>query len=272
MGERAGFFSSSGIELFWVLHTPDDAPRGPGLLLCHPFGEEKLWSHRVFVTFARLLAARGHPVLRFDFRGNGDSAGSFAEATLDAMVHDVEAAVTYLRGQTGCARVTLVGLRLGAVVAATAADRLSEIDRLVLWAPTVNGAQYARDLLRINLTTQMTAYRRVQRDRDELVSEMQAGRTVNVDGYDMSWAVYEQLSQANLAGVEPRFHGPCLIVHIDRGAAAQPAADLEAVARRYARAELVTVREEPFWKEIEAWYETAPRLFEATTAWLNRTV
>ena len=54
-----------------------------------------------------------------------------------------------------------------------------------------------------------------------------------------------------------------------RAAAGRPAADLEALARCYARAELVTAREEPFWKEIEAFYERAPRLFDSTLTWLE---
>ena len=51
------------------------SPCAAAFVFCHPLTEEKLWTHRVFVTFARELAAAGHTVLRFDYRGNGDSDG-----------------------------------------------------------------------------------------------------------------------------------------------------------------------------------------------------
>ena len=55
--------------------------RPGGIVFCHPFGEEKLWTHRVFVTFARRLAAAGHAVLRFDHRANGEQMGPRHEAS-----------------------------------------------------------------------------------------------------------------------------------------------------------------------------------------------
>ena len=67
---------------------PSHAMRG-GVLLCHAFAEEKLWSHRVYVTFARELAALGYAVLRFDFRGEGDSDLEFEQATISTRIADV---------------------------------------------------------------------------------------------------------------------------------------------------------------------------------------
>jgi len=33
---------------------------------------------------------------------------------------------------------------------------------------------------------------------------------------------------------------------------------------------LVQAQEEPFWKEIERFYDTAPNLFTATLDWMDR--
>ena len=69
MKETPFFFSNQGQNLFGVLHEPCTDGRQTGFLLCYPFAEEKLWVHRVYVNFARELARRGYPVLRFDYMG-----------------------------------------------------------------------------------------------------------------------------------------------------------------------------------------------------------
>ena len=94
----------------------------------------------------------------------------------------------------------LLGLRLGATLAATAAESRPDVDRLVLWAPIVDGARYAQDLLRINITTQLAVYREVREDRAALVEAMRAGQTANVDGYEVGIAMYEGLTGAVAQG------------------------------------------------------------------------
>src|SRR5688572_4366441 len=103
MVETPLFFPRGSIDLFGVYHEA----AGPGRLpfvLCHPFAEEKLWAHRVYVSFARALAARGHAVLRFDCLGCGDSGGSFADSTIQTTVEDVGAAIAQLRTLAGADR------------------------------------------------------------------------------------------------------------------------------------------------------------------------
>lgn len=57
MTEEAFFLRRGGERLFAFLHRPDGPCRG-GAVLCAPPAEEKLWAHRVFVSFARELS--GH--------------------------------------------------------------------------------------------------------------------------------------------------------------------------------------------------------------------
>ncbi|MEI2787934.1 MAG: hypothetical protein V9E93_03525 [Steroidobacteraceae bacterium] len=47
-----------GERIFAAHHRPAQ-PASRAIVMCHPLGEEKLWAHRVFVTFARDLAAAG---------------------------------------------------------------------------------------------------------------------------------------------------------------------------------------------------------------------
>lgn len=266
MAETPLFFPSDSRSLFGVLHEPAEATGTP-FVFCHPFAEEKLWSHRVHVAFARRLAQRGHAVLRFDFSGLGDSEGDCRHASLATMRADVRSALAEIRRRRRVQRVGLLGLRLGATVASLAAEDDPEIDRVVLWAPITDGAKYMQELLRTNLATQLAVYREVRRDREALVEAMRKGDSVNVDGYDIAWPMFDEVSAVRLAQ-RKHCQAPCLIVKIERQSS-RPAPDLEALAAAYSTATICVAQEEPFWREIAAFYDDAPALFTETLQWLE---
>ncbi len=270
MKETPFFFEGETGSLFGLLHEPDaGTPAREAFVFCHPFGEEKLWTHRTYVSMARRLADRGHPVLRFDFLGNGDSDGTIADFSLTGALADVARAVELVRTRTGRTRVSLLGLRLGATIAALSAERLAQVDRLVLWAPIVDGGRYMQEQLRVNLATQLAVYKEVRQDRAALVADMRNGATVNVDGYTLAWPLFDEISGVKLAAADRPFEGRCLVVQLDRQPAARPLPELQQLQGRYANGQLVLVQEEPFWKEIDAFYGAAPRLFDATLTWLE---
>ncbi|WP_322042746.1 alpha/beta fold hydrolase [Paraburkholderia sp. J67] len=123
------------------------APGDHGVVLCNPFGYDALCTHRGWRKLAERLAAAGMPALRFDYPGTGDSDGNEDDpGRIVAWIDSIVAAVRYLRGSTGVARVSLVGLRLGGTLAALAAQRLGDIDGLVLLAPPIAGRGYIREL------------------------------------------------------------------------------------------------------------------------------
>ncbi|SEC56799.1 Serine aminopeptidase, S33 [Burkholderia sp. WP9] len=121
---------------------------GPdGLVLCYPFGYDALCTYRGMRRLAEGLAARGMPVLRFDYPGTGDSAGEASEpGRWRAWIDSIKQAVALLRESSGVERVTLCGLRLGGTLAALAAQELGGVDGLVLLAPVLSGKNYQREL------------------------------------------------------------------------------------------------------------------------------
>ncbi len=141
------FFGTSEERLLGVHHPPRGrAPRDVGVLLCAPFGQEYMRAHRAFRQLGLLLARRGFHVLRFDWFGTGDSAGDAEEGSLARWVADARAAIEELEDTAGVARVSLVGLRLGALVAALAAEGRDDVADLVLWDPVVEGRLYLEQL------------------------------------------------------------------------------------------------------------------------------
>lgn len=263
MTENAYFLPLGGERLFAFLHLPGGVPRA-GAVLCAPLAEEKLWSHRVFVSFARELAARGYAVLRFDFRGEGDSDRRFGESDFESRLEDTQAAIEELKRRApGLGKVTLVGLRLGATIAAAAAARRDDVERLVLWDPVVDGADYMQSVLRANLMAQMAIHRKVVEDRDALVARLQRGETVNIEGYDLNRALFEQVSALRLPELLAARPLPCQLVSI---AARQgpPRAELAALASSRPDIAVACACEEPFWKEIKTFYQRADDLFRVT--------
>lgn len=122
-----------------------------GVVLCGPYGYEELCAHRAWKSFAEGLAAAGLPTLRFDYPGSGDSAGDDSEPDrVRAWVDSVKAAVRRLREDTGVTELTLVGYRMGSLLATAAAQELADegqgIDTLALVSPITSGRKALREL------------------------------------------------------------------------------------------------------------------------------
>lgn len=115
-------------------------------MLCHPFGSEYLRAHRSMRELAARLAQIGFHVVRFDYFGTGDSAGESDEAELPRWLEDIDTAIEEARELAGSQAVSLVGLRLGATLAALSGSRSGEVRQVVLWAPVLSGAVYLREL------------------------------------------------------------------------------------------------------------------------------
>ena len=142
------YFGSGRQRLFGVYEAAVLTGRGKrAAVLCHPWGDEYIHAHRAMRQLAVRLSGAGIHTLRFDFFGTGDSAGDMVDADLACWEADIELAMEELRDIVGSARVTLIGLRLGATLAArVAALRPKDVDSLVLWDPILSGPDYLASL------------------------------------------------------------------------------------------------------------------------------
>ncbi len=105
------------------LELPDGAPRATALI-CHPHPlHDGTMDNKVVFTLARSFLALGAAVLRFNFRGVGASAGSYAEGIGE--MQDAAAASAWLRDRWPALPLYLAGFSFGAAVAvgSTAAIR-----------------------------------------------------------------------------------------------------------------------------------------------------
>lgn len=168
-----------------ILHLPD-APPCAIALVAHPLPTMGgTMDNKVVTTLARAFTDLGFATLRFNFRGVGESAGSYDEGrgeTLDAI-----AAANFMLGEFGDLPLIMSGFSFGGYVQARAAlDRHPR--KLVLIAPAVDRFEMPE----VSADTLL-----IHGDQDDVV-ELDA---------ILQWAHPQHLPIVVLAGAGHFFHG-----------------------------------------------------------------
>lgn len=265
------FFADIGSErLFAFLHRPEGRHRGV-VVLCHALAEEKLWSHRVYVTFARELATLGYTVLRFDVRGEGDSDRDFEASSIETRIEDTLRAVDVaLELGAPHAAVTLVGHRFGASIAAAAAAKLGDrLRTVVAWDPILDGEEYFGTLLRSNMATQMATAGKVTRTRDALLEAMRGGEIIVADGFGLNAQLFDGMRALQWPTLAGAFAQPLLLLEVPKGEQAAPSQALVQIVEARKSSSVQLTAEPPFWRETRQFHRRAAQFTAASIAWLN---
>ncbi len=128
------------LKLEGVLETPDGpTPPFPAAVVCHPhplYGGNM--DNNVTMAVARALADRGMAVLRFNFRGTGQSQGKYGEG--EDELQDVAAALDFLLARDGVDqdRILTAGYSFGCWVGLKAASQDTRPALLVGVSPPVD--------------------------------------------------------------------------------------------------------------------------------------
>lgn len=122
-----------------ALHLAMPDARGVALI-CHPHPLfAGTMQNKVVATLQRAARDAGYATLRFNFRGVGQSAGSYAEGRGE--IDDTLAAAHWLVEQHPRLPLTLMGFSFGSCVAGNAAERLEDegisLAQLFMLAPPV---------------------------------------------------------------------------------------------------------------------------------------
>jgi uncharacterized protein len=151
MSEEVALLFASGKEkLVGVLHLPDK-PARVGLIIVVGGAQYRVGSHRQFVLLARELAAHGVPVMRFDYKGMGDSEGELGQPEpCEHLNSDIRAAVDVLLNHLpDLEKVVLWGLCDGASAILLYAHQDPRVQGAVLlnpWVRTPGG--HARSVIK----------------------------------------------------------------------------------------------------------------------------
>ncbi len=252
MTESQVVIVSHGLPLLGMLYQPAGEALG-GWLFGDPAFEERKAAQRNLVELARELAGAGQVVLRFDYRGCGDSGGDLADFAIGDWLADLLVCRDWLGHRFPGLGLGLFGLRLGASLACLAAAQTPGLRGLCLWAPVADGRAYLLAELRKRLMKEMVTFGSSRSSREELMAELESGATVDLDGYALTARFYRELVDLDLAMAVPHFGDfPVAMVGIEPSG--RESADCQALAEwlggRPSRLWRKTLRMPQCWNQI----------------------
>ncbi len=185
------WFGRTRARCFAMLQAPRaDSKRG--VIFCNALGYDGLIVYRALRDLANDAVEQGNWALRFDYEGEGDSAGgSWESDRFEAWIESIDDAVAVLRTR-GVTDIRLVGFRTGASLAYVYATTHPGISGVAMWWPCVSGSSYVRELRALSrLSNAARPVQRVKADRfpeDSLEVcgfEFTAGTLGEIGGLDL---------------------------------------------------------------------------------------
>jgi pimeloyl-ACP methyl ester carboxylesterase len=272
--ESVRYFGAGPDKMIGSVHQPD-RPTQAGLVVCSPILADFYSRYRHEVMLGRDLAARGTAVLRFQYRGTGNSDGDESETSFDSMVEDALEAAAALREWTGVRDVTFLGTRFGGLIAAAAA-KAGGTRTLMLWEPVLEATTYFREANRARLVQTASRGEGQGSTFEELLAQLERGEVADILGYSLYRALYDSSSTRTLDG--ELGDDPLAILIMQLGTRPELRKTYVALAERLrSRGHDVDTRTvslgEPWWMNAEGWtaVESRPQaqeLIQSTTAWI----
>jgi exosortase A-associated hydrolase 2 len=189
-------------DRFCIFHPAEGVLRGC-VVYVHPFAEEMNKSRRMAALQSRALAAEGYAVLQMDLFGCGDSSGDFGQASWDIWRQDVALGVRWI-SERASGKVTLWGLRLGALLALDAAPLCEPLpERFLLWQPVLTGEGVLTQFLRLRIASEMLSEASEKTGVRELRAILASGSTIEVGGYALAPSLVMPMDALKLADQQP---------------------------------------------------------------------
>jgi len=249
---RADFFEHQGRKLFYLLLRPSHGEARGSVLFLPPFTEEMHKSRHIVASQAREIAAKGYNVLLLDLTGCGDSEGAFANASWQIWLQDAAFAVNTLTN-LGAGPLIFWGLRMGALLACELSQSRTDVEKLILWQPTLNGEQQIDQFLRLRTVSSVIDSKN-SFDRKMLWTELRSGRPLQIAGYELSSSMALEMAKVRLNDMRPGC--PVCWLEIDNSPNRTLSVASENVISHWREqgrdVEATSVSGEPFWRIAEA--------------------
>jgi dipeptidyl aminopeptidase/acylaminoacyl peptidase len=125
-------FMSEGMKISGILHLPEG--KNPSCVIAsHGLLSSK--DSEKYIALGERMSGEGMAMLRFDFRGIGESEGSEEDNTISKKIADLNAGVDFMRSYPGPGnRIGLIGSSLGGFLSLIKASGDKEIRPVVIWA------------------------------------------------------------------------------------------------------------------------------------------
>jgi len=217
IGEEKAFIDigSQGNFIYSSYYEPRSKLLNKGIIIVPPIGHERLRCYRECVNLARCLATQGYHVLRFDYRGEGESSESFECTDLATHRQDIDHAIEVLGAQGKIEAYCLIGFRLGAVLAMMSSSKM-HIDRVVLCDPVLNIKSYVRSLFRANIIMQREYFGKIICNEQGLRERLQSGDPISIYGFHYTNGFIQQMEAIDERECLHGFKGQSLLLPFTR--------------------------------------------------------
>ena len=261
--------ASKSEYIYACSYVPRSGGRPMGIVIAPPVGRERLRCYRETVSLARDLAAAGFPVIRMDYRGEGESSGRFEDSTIASRLDDVLSAARELTHRAGVERLCILGIRAGALPAVLASAR-AEVTRLVLWDPVCNPRTYARNLIRSHVMLR-EHYFGEKKKGGEIEAQLREGEPALIYGFRFGWPLMEELQHLDLTPQLQSFAGPTGIFYFSPrlGPPGKATRSWQELLSREGQATLHPVAETYSWASRKRWWPRIEALNMAIAGWLE---
>lgn len=125
-------FMSDGMRISGILHLPE-SEHPPCVIASHGLLSSK--DSQKYIALGHRMSEKGMAMLRFDFRGIGESEGDEEDNTISKKLTDLGSSVQFVRSHLGIGtRLGLVGSSLGGFLSLIQASKDEGIGATVIWA------------------------------------------------------------------------------------------------------------------------------------------
>jgi dipeptidyl aminopeptidase/acylaminoacyl peptidase len=129
--EKVSFISEDQ-RISGILHIPDEK-NPPCVIASHGLLSSK--ESEKYIALGERMSGRGMAMLRFDFRGIGESEGQENDNTVTKKLSDLSAAIDFIKTYPGFGnRIGLIGSSLGGFLSLMKASMNEQIAAVVVWA------------------------------------------------------------------------------------------------------------------------------------------
>lgn len=126
------FFKSEGQKLSGILHL-SEKKNPPCVIASHGLLSSK--DSEKYIVLGNRLSQEGIAMLRFDFRGIGESEGRMEDDTISRRIVDLGSAIDFIRTRQNLGnRIGLLGSSLGGYVSLIRASMDKDIKAVGIWA------------------------------------------------------------------------------------------------------------------------------------------
>lgn len=152
----------------------------------------------------RLLASRGHGVVRFHYSGEGNSQGNRRDMTFSTLCDDAGAVLDHVES-LGFSSFAVLGTRVGALVGAATVSALPSSVPLAVWEPPKDPLRFLAEAQRANRMSRASqgGGEKAANWREEL----EQNGVVHLLGYDVYPAMVKSLENVDFLttlGTQPR--------------------------------------------------------------------